>query len=277
CSNAINRIGEGPYVRVDGLPVAAGISALMGGAGITNGISLSEWGEGRNVSVWTGTSATGVVANTPAGLRATCSDWTSSAATSEGQAGLSTTNKPDWTAHDFPTCDQPLALYCFPDKPPMGAIVFVTSGPAYLGDGLYGLSAGDGTCNSAATRAKLGHTFVAWMSDAQTNARDRIMDRPYSLLDGRPVASSRADLIDGSLANPIDVTELGDVLSVEGQTPVWTGTDAAGLASHHCNNWLSDGAPDGNQGSHSEIDASWTAARVARCNGPGRLYCFQAD
>ena len=280
-NNAIDRIGEGPYVRVDGMPVAAGISALKLGTGITNGISLSEWGVGRNVSVWTGTGANGVVEMTPAGLQAACSDWTSNAPTVQGQAGLSTTNKPDWTANGFPTCDQPLALYCFPAKPPAEALVFVTSGLAGLGDGLTGLATADATCNAAAARANLGHRFVAWMSDAQTNAIDRVVDRPYVLVDGRPAIDSFADQATYGvlvLRNPINVTESGTALSVdETAQHVWTGTSEAGLAAGHCNNWRTSADRDGTKGSYSATDGRWTELGAAACNGPGRLYCFQAD
>jgi hypothetical protein len=76
------------------------------------------------------------------------------------------------------------------------------------------------------------------------------------------------------------VTELSTALpDVAGQTGVWTGTDPAGLASHHCSNWISSGDRDGNQGSLSAVDGGWTAFGGAPvgCNGPGRLYCFQAD
>jgi hypothetical protein len=276
---AAGRVDEGPYVRVDGLSVAVGLGELLQGA-ITNGISLTAWGEGRDGGVWTGTAATGEIAMLPSGLQAACANWTSNAATTQGQAGDTTSIASDWTAHEFPTCDQSLPVYCFPAKPPAvaGAIVFVTSRPTFLGDGLFSRESGDRLCNDAATAAKLGHTFVAWMSTSTSDARDRVPDRAYSLLDGRPVASSLADLTDGSITNPINVTELGTALApVSGQIRVWTGTDASGRAANHCSNWMPSNARDGMLGSFIATDATWTAQGPVGCGGQGYLYCFQSD
>jgi hypothetical protein len=277
-SNAINRIANARYVRVDGMPVAAGVTELMQGL-VTNGISLTEWGEGRNSAVWTGTSATGVAAVHPQnGGPASCSDWTSNAPTAEGMTGLTMTNESSWTADNLQTCDRSLPLYCFPAKPPMGAIAFVTSGFLYLGDGFTGLATADALCNTAATRAKLQHTFVAWLSDSRTNARSRIVDRAYSLLDGRVVARSLADLTDG-VVGAINMTETGTALAhIEGQTRVWTGTDTSGNAAGHCNDWTPSADANATIGSYSSTDAAWTTfGNATTCGGAGRVYCFQAD
>jgi hypothetical protein len=275
-ANAGSRIAEGPYVLVDETPFSNSRSDLLAGT-VINGLSKTEWGVTRNVSVWTGTTPAGVAAMNPAsGAALTCSDWAS--LPGQGMSGLSVTNKPNWTANAAATCDQFLALYCFPDAPPAGARVFVTSGFMNLNaDSPSGVAVGDAICNQLATRAKLSGTFVAWLSDGQTNAIDRIADRAYFLLDDRRVAASKADLTDGTLENPIEVDETGAVVEPDEAGPfVWTGTNSAGLADQHCNGWISGRAVDGKQGLHYTTGSSWTAVGSSACSGPGRLYCFEA-
>ena len=56
--SAINRVGTGAYVRVDGQTVATQRRVLTR-AGLYLPIDLTEWGAKRDTSVWTGTDSTG--------------------------------------------------------------------------------------------------------------------------------------------------------------------------------------------------------------------------
>jgi hypothetical protein len=229
--------------------------------------------------VWTGTTATGAGAYDVNGIPYMCGDWAIGDESALGEVGLSVTNKPNWTADSTRACDEQHALYCFADDPPAAGRVFVTSFDTYLGDGLFGLASADRFCNDVAAQAKLKGSFVAWISDDTTDARSRIPDRAYQLLDGTKVADSLADLTDGSLDHAIDQDEHGVSLDFEEVRPqVWTGTGPDGRALFHCGNWSPDiETKGGTIGDAASTTGSWTSLPddIALCAGSGRLYCFQ--
>jgi hypothetical protein len=70
-------------------------------------------------------------------------------------------------------------------------------------------------------------TWKAIASTSDVDARDNIGDplAPIFLLDGNKVATSEADLWDGVLDHPINITELGTPTD---EWPVWTGTCIVG-------------------------------------------------
>ena len=280
---AINRVGEGPYVRVDNLLVASNKTALTSpNGGMQNGISLTEWGEGRVTGVWTGTNALGTTMLDVQGAPLTCSDWANNTADVGGEAGLSDTNKPNWTQNTAAGCNQQLALYCFPEAAPLvsGPLVFVTRDAlAFLGDGFVSIANGDQLCAEAAADGGLKGTWVAWLSDERTNAGDRVLDRAYFRMDGKRVAASKADLTDGTLESAIDVDQFGNrIIPTEGGGHVWTGTKIDGNAGQHCGNWKPSDALDGTVGRLSQSDAGWTDLGDAfECRGNARLYCFQIN
>jgi hypothetical protein len=96
------------------------------------------------------------------------------------------------------------------------------------------------------------------------------------LLDGTTIAANWADLTDGSLAVPIDVTESRN--AVAGSSGVWTHTETDGTArsgADHCGNWDS-AAGNGDTGTHTPpSNARWTQSAVDPCNTGQHLYCFQ--
>jgi hypothetical protein len=159
------------------------------------------------------------------------------------------------------------------DAPPPADVVqvFVTS-ERFTGD-LGGLSAADDLCTAAAEAADLGGDWTAWLSDGSTNARDRILDAEYQLLDGTLVATSLADLTDGSLVAPINVDENG--ATVDGNP--WTGTESDGTGgADNCGDWA-DGtnAGSGIQGDTESATATWTRlGSTAPCDFQRGLYCF---
>jgi hypothetical protein len=121
-------------------------------------------------------------------------------------------------------------------------IVFVSS-QAYVGGALGGLAGADKMCQSLAQGAGLPGSFIAWLSDSQTNPASRLphLGTPYVLPDGVQVASNWGQLTSGNLSHAIDQTEK------KGQPPtgglsihaVWTDTTRYGTTyqSGVCGDW----------------------------------------
>ena len=167
--------------------------------------------------------------------------------------------------------------------------VFVTS-QEYTSN-LGGLIGADQKCQSLADSENLGGTWKAWLSEEQTNVRDRFVksNNPYVLLDDLPIADNWADLTDGKLIGSIDMNEKGErVLNPPGYGErLWTGTDEYGkfvlersFSSNYtdCNSWTED---DSGlflwvfQGHLSSDDASWTRSATYCSDSLNKLYCFE--
>ena len=149
--------------------------------------------------------------------------------------------------------------------------VFVTSA-SFTGD-LGGLAGGDAKCASAAAAAARGGTFRAWLSDATTDAMDRITHPgPWFLVDTTSlVFNGKADLAAQPMV-PIIVTETGAAVSFG--VAVWTGTESDGTESTAatCTNWTSTGTT----GRIGQVSTNaWTSSAFNSCTTPNRLYCFE--
>ena len=140
-----------------------------------------------------------------------------------------------------------------------------------------GLEAGDRICKWRADNASggpLGGTWIAWLSSSSSDAKDRIVNDKYVRLDGSLVANNKADLIDGTISNQIEINENGVV--VDPADPYsWTGTDSQGLRmSNTCSVWTS--GVNGQIGYNSVIDGRWTDIGTRSCGNSGQhLYCFE--
>ena len=147
--------------------------------------------------------------------------------------------------------------------------VFVTS-EAFDGN-LGGLSGADNASCGLAARGN----WKAWLSDEDTDARDRIPDGEYLLLDGTPIANNKADLTDGALLHAINLDENLEPVSGEG---VWTGTDSDGTRSgegEYCAFWSSgSGGDEGQIGGVDYTSEFWTNDGEDACSNDRRLYCF---
>jgi hypothetical protein len=307
---AIDRIGNGPYVRVDGTVVAVDKPDLTDGALGTSRtspvpINVTEWNQTRatNTPVWTGTSAAG------ASSGVTCSDWSTTTAT--GSYGLSSAADATWTfsSNANATCSNKFALYCFQDscagkpgvdlttdpdncgscsnacgaqqlciKGKCGGYVFVTSTQPNSG-AFGGLAAADNFCNQLAKSGPLPGLYHAWLSASGAPgvpASTRILDSPYYLPDGRLVASGLAQLLGSAaskLTNGIDVDEHG--ASTQFAT-VWTGTDVMGNPTNvDCSSWSKTGTP-ATVGVPGATTPQWTDSGTPySCDKNAALYCFQ--
>lgn len=183
------------------------------------------------------------------------------------------------------------------DGDPCGAgvcnakVAFLSSRP-YFGD-FGGVEAADQDCQDLATAAGLPGAFLAWLSVPGNDVIDRFTQHAdqYVRTDGARVADDWADLTDGSLDSPINVTEFGTaaeapepaVLCHGGETCeiAFTGTLDNGQAyegtNPNCDGWTSQNFPPSfTGGSVNNVDGNWTlSASGLRCDYAARLYCFE--
>ena len=156
--------------------------------------------------------------------------------------------------------------------------VFVTS-QTFTGD-LGGVVGADAICQELACSAGLPGNYKAWLSDSSSSpANDFDQGTAYSLVDGTAIASSFADLTDGSLQNPINKDENG-VTITSGILNVWTNTNDDGTrrSSTDCQGWTSSSSSfAGTTGNASRKDTTWTFFSNLNCAVSARLYCFQQD
>jgi hypothetical protein len=163
-----------------------------------------------------------------------------------------------------------------PPPPPTNVVqVFITDF-TYRGGLLEGLAGADAICQEDAEDAGLTGTWRAWLSDDTTDARDRIPDGQYQLVDGTVIADDKADLTDGFLKAPINLNGRGEP---DGGL-VWTGTQPDGTAAEdNCDNWTNVNE-EADYGEYNQTDPRWTSVvAVGRaptsCNqGDFKLYCF---
>ena len=278
---------------MDGRPFAFSLSELTSENALLHAPAVDELG----ALVPSGTVLTGTSANGAAYANGNCAGWTSDVGGS-ARIGSHHTGGFWWTTNGIADCGWTGRLYCFESGsgdslPPFetpGALVFLTS-VSGLGDlGSWadagpatGLAAGDAICHARAVAAGLPspQSFVAWLSDANVDAIDRVTTNgPFKRLDGVQIAASKADLVDATVGNyqiatAITVNELGDY--VGGFT--WTGSSSAGEAlPETCNNWTSaDSADEGWRGYTQETRGFWTTGFAVACSSPHYLYCFSND
>ncbi|MGB1013616.1 MAG: hypothetical protein ACPG4T_05745 [Nannocystaceae bacterium] len=133
------------------------------------------------------------------------------------------------------------------------------------------------------TRAQAGGLktdadFLAWMSDETTSPAERFFRSPgrYVLPDGTLIANSWDDLTDGSIENPINLTEE----FLEPSTPfVWSNTAHDGtLASPQtCENWTNETVEiKSRAGGTTQVDERWTnEVLFLACASKFHIYCFE--
>jgi hypothetical protein len=146
---------------------------------------------------------------------------------------------------------------------------------------LGGLAGADAICQDAADDAGLTGTWTAWLSTTDEpgpggspgiDARDRIRDGRYELVDETVIADDKDDLTDGFLKAPISLNERGE----EELAKVWTGTDADGTGTDaNCSNWTSS-SEVATPGSSGDISSDWTNVTApTSCDQTDfHLYCF---
>jgi len=156
--------------------------------------------------------------------------------------------------------------------------VFVTS-TSYDGN-LGGVSGADAKCMRRAQAAGLYETYKAWVSTTTSEPKNWIPDVKYVLRNSTVVANNKADLLDGTIQNKINIDEFGNTVSFGKNT--YTGTYATGDGTHYtCNDWTSNlSSLYGDIGSVDSIDTWWSSKPTSRsqCHVRNRrLYCFQTS
>ncbi len=137
-----------------------------------------------------------------------------------------------------------------------------------------GLAGGDAICAAAAASAGLHGTWIAWLSDSSTNAIDRldVNSGPFLTMDGFLIASNKADLTDGTLANSITRNEFSGTAAAF----IWTGTLTNGTSGGgNCSDWTSTGG-SGMTGVTGSTSGSWTQnGGGSVCSAPSSLFCIE--
>jgi len=235
-----------------------------------------------------------------------CDEWTSDL-TKDNFAYGRTASVSEWSLKAYDDCLRVRHLYCFETVPPATSPsapaecaastvtsttstttttimplpdrrVFVTS-VAY-GTFMGGLSGADNKCTARASAAGLSGAWTAYLSDASTNAKDRIPDGIYykMLSDGSTiiVANGKVDLTDGTIESSIDMDESRSIIS---SSAVWTGTDSSGssVLNGHCNSWTTEStAYSGTTGRSDSSSGFWANYGSVSCGTSlARLYCFE--
>lgn len=157
--------------------------------------------------------------------------------------------------------------------------VFVTS---TLHDGnLGGVTGGDAICQARAEAAGLAGAWLAWLGDGALTPESGFarLTTPYRRVDGVTVANDYDDLVDASIAAPIEVTEVNTIIddTILGEGNVWTGLAANGSdVLTNCSDWTCDTSNCvGETGSTNSINDDWSSGTGRDCSVPRRLYCFR--
>jgi hypothetical protein len=153
------------------------------------------------------------------------------------------------------------------------SIVFITSTARTADFG--GISGADELCATQAAEAGLQGVFKAWLSTASSSVADRLVHStgPYALVDGTVIADDWDDLVDGSIATPIDVDASGQTRTGD----VWTGTLPTGDSDTFgdCEGFTSSAGGVALCGTSSSPTSLWTANIRPACSTVLRLYCFE--
>ncbi len=173
-------------------------------------------------------------------------------------------------------------------EPAATSTIFVTSQTYATGAVISSPSNADSECSFWAEEAQLHpHLSGTWRAVIGTSSQgpaDRIgtanIFYPVRRVDG--VSVSTSNLWSGSILAPVNVNELGDVVSTV--TQAWTGSTSTGAnATSDCNDWSSTGsggAPATRLGQHGltgATDGTWLDNGSINCGNDMRLYCLQAS
>jgi|SRR5579859_5175544 len=159
--------------------------------------------------------------------------------------------------------------------------VFVTD--ETYGGALGGHAGADATCQTLATGAGLGGTWMAWISDSTSSPSQRF-SKPtvgYFLLDGTAVAASWTTLTTSGPIHAIDLSETGVSLAAASSdaSKTWTATVASGaLGTPSCGDFASSASSKSGTVGHctGTGTVNWTSAYTGEaCSVPNHLYCFE--
>jgi hypothetical protein len=139
------------------------------------------------------------------------------------------------------------------------------------------VSEADALCNMLATDAGLPGEFVAWLSNDEVDARDRLDGaRGWVRPDGLPFADRPTDIAEGRLFYPPVLDELG--MEVRNRRAL-TGTMGTGVASSNCLGWTVFDQGNAQAGIPGATFPGWTGDGPVACDANEGLgiYCFGID
>jgi hypothetical protein len=284
----------GGWLRADGKLFATDITSLTTQSGSSYGTvyyppRVDELGVDNAyvVTVATGTSANGTVSTGN-----TCNNFTDPTQPSP-MLGATTKGTYAWTqafidgGGTFCGPSTPFPIYCFeadftstPPKPtvPAGArIAFRSTGAFNPGSGI---ASADALCTSEATSAGLGGTFIALLATTKASATSRLSlsGANWYRPDGVQITSTPADLGNGTIYAPIDVSANGTTYFFDAL--VYTGGSSApnqvNGTGDTCLDWTSNSsAVNGDSGeSGDSYTYFWNGGR-SPCNGVAPVFCVQ--
>ena len=147
---------------------------------------------------------------------------------------------------------------------------------------LGGINGADAKCQAAASAAGLSGTWIAIISDSSHNAKDKLPDKIFVRIDGQIIANSKADLFDGTINVPINITETGSVIA-EQYHYAWTGTNSLGnystpssFGTASCDDWSKNWGGHATDGLTSATDNRWIETSTpasTSCLNSSSLYC----
>jgi len=145
---------------------------------------------------------------------------------------------------------------------------------SYSGD-LGGLAGADEKCQERAEAAGFSGTWIALLSTSSMDARDRVPDTEFRRIDGAVIATDKSDLFDGTIDNPINITELNTHVFAD---VVWTGSFEDGTAANNCEDWATSSEEYTGMIGHTHPDHSWISySDLPLCINENRLYCVMTS
>ncbi len=168
-----------------------------------------------------------------------------------------------------------------PDDPPPPSPdkrVFISSA-TYSGN-LGGLAGADAKCNTEAAQAGLSGSYMAWVSNNEGSPSTRFVqsNSAYVLVNGTVVANNWADLTDGVISAPINVTAIGQSL---GSAQSWSNTTVVGGTKYanpslSCQGFTQASASNfAYTGINVGTNSTWTDHSNVSCGSAARLMCFE--
>jgi hypothetical protein len=257
CGQTSLPVGAGPWMRVDGTPFAATIEHALDDGVVYSPLNVDEFGHVFYIHAqsFTATDYDGTF-NTEFEADGDCEEWTSAVQDSFGPfptlgSNLATTDTWSFDGSGV-SCDGTRRLTCLQRKAGESLTghvqfghreAFVTS--VEVNGNLGGLAGADAACRSLAAAAGLyrPESFEALLASSSndTSVYDRIeFDGAWYRPDGLLFAHDKAELVNGAVTLPLNVTEYGEYVGLS--VPLTGAFDnGAPLSGFDCSGWTSEG------------------------------------
>ncbi len=136
-------------------------------------------------------------------------------------------------------------------------------------------------CAQRAAAGGLAGTYVAFLSSTTVDARDQLGSaRGWVRVDGKPIADTLDDLLNGRLIHPIVVDEFGQQIgngAAVNLVTTGTGMDGRYDPVGSCTDFTSTAGIIRSGEFYRTSQAAFTSPIVVQCDGNSRLYCFGVD